>query len=120
MEFASAVAQPGSKSTSHAFQIPNSNFLIALSLLFFLSGASALVYQVLWFRVFGWVFGVTAYAASTVWACFMAGLALGSWTAGRIGDRVRQRLRWFAAAEVLVAISALGSPTLLAALQRGC
>ena len=37
----------------------------------------------------GWVFGVTVYAASTVWATFMAGLAIGSFVAGIAGDRVR-------------------------------
>ena len=44
--------------------------------------ASALVYQVLWLRKLGLVFGVTVYAASTVWASFMFGLAIGSLFAG--------------------------------------
>ena len=92
--------------------------LPALSILFFCSGACALVYQVLWFRVFGWVFGVTAHAAATVWASFMAGLAVGSAIAGRAGDRIRHPLRWFGAAELLVAASALASPSMLHLLQR--
>jgi predicted membrane-bound spermidine synthase len=58
--------------------------------LFFLSGACGLVYQVLWLRLLGLVFGVTVYAASTVWASFMAGLAIGSLVGGRLGDRVRR------------------------------
>ena len=116
MEFAPEIADRSGR--GRTFQIPHSKFLIPLSLLFFLSGASALVYQVLWFRVFGWAFGVTAYAASTVWASFMAGLALGSWIAGRACDRVRHPLRWFAAAELLVAITAVASPALLSALQQ--
>jgi hypothetical protein len=37
-------------------------FLAALCFLFFFSGACALVYQVLWLRTLGWVFGVTVYA----------------------------------------------------------
>src|SRR5690242_12804397 len=49
----------------------------------------ALIYQVLWLRMLGWVFGVTVYAASTVWATFMAGLALGSFVAGRLADLQR-------------------------------
>ena len=56
-----------------------------LAVLFFLSGASALVYQLLWLRLLGLVFGVTVHAASTVWAAFMAGLALGSILAGVAG-----------------------------------
>ena len=51
-------------------------------LLFFLSGASALVYQVLWMRLLALVFGVTVHAASTVLAAFMAGLAFGSASPG--------------------------------------
>ena len=59
---------------------------------FFLSGFSALVYQVLWMRLLALVFGVTIHAASTVLAAFMAGLALGSAAAGRVADRVRRPL----------------------------
>lgn len=79
---------------------------------------SSLVYQVLWLRTLGWVFGVT-YAASTVWATFMAGLALGSLGAGVVGDRVRRPLRWFGVVELLIGVTALLSPIVLAALQRG-
>lgn len=53
--------------------------LLKLSLLFFASGACALVYQVMRLRMLALVFGVTVYAASTVLASFMAGLALGAW-----------------------------------------
>jgi len=93
-------------------------FVPALAVLFFGSGVSALIYQVLWTRVLGWTFGVTIYAASAVWASFMAGLAIGSLVAGRIADRSRQPLRWFGAAEILVGLTALGTPQLLAWMQR--
>jgi spermidine synthase len=36
------------------------------AVLVFISGFSALVYQILWLRLLGLVFGVTVYAASTV------------------------------------------------------
>jgi spermidine synthase len=92
--------------------------LFALAFLFFCSGTSALIYQILWLRLFGWVFGITTYAASAVWASFMIGLAAGSFAAGLLADRVRRPLRWFAAAELLVAASALATPAVLAFLQR--
>ncbi|PYR64230.1 MAG: hypothetical protein DMF91_00885 [Acidobacteria bacterium] len=85
----------------------------ALAALFFGSGASALIYQVLWLRLLGLVFGVTVYAASTVWASFMAGLAIGSLAAGRLADRVRHPLKWFGAAEVLIGVTALATPVAL-------
>jgi spermidine synthase len=77
-------------------------FLPALAALFFGSGVSALIYQVLWLRLLGLVFGVTVFAASTVWASVMAGLAIGSLIAGRLADRVRHPLKWFGAAEMLI------------------
>lgn len=93
--------------------------LLLLSALFFLSGTSALIYQVLWLRLLGLVFGVTVYAASTVWAAFMAGLALGSLIGGRTADRVRRPLVWFGAAEALIAVTALATPFALRLLQQG-
>jgi spermidine synthase len=91
-------------------QPPPRWFLRALAALFFASGVSALIYQVLWLRLLGLVFGVTVYAASTVWASFMAGLAIGSLAAGRIADRVRNPLKWFGAAEMLISVTALATP----------
>ena len=87
-------------------------------MLFFCSGISALIYQVLWLRLLGLVFGVTTYAASTVWASFMAGLALGSIGAGRLADRVRRPLVWFGACELLIGVTALTTPGALTLLQQ--
>lgn len=87
--------------------------LALVALLFFCSGASALIYQVLWLRKLGLVFGVTVYAASTVWASFMFGLAVGSLLSGRLADRVRRPLVWFGVAEALIAVSAVATPVAL-------
>src|SRR5262249_29471509 len=59
---------------------------VLLYLLFFLSGISGLIYQVIWVRVFGNVFGNTVYSASVVVAVFMLGLGAGSYLAGRWAD----------------------------------
>lgn len=53
---------------------------------FFLSGASALIYEVVWTRLLALVLGVTLYAISAVLASFMAGLALGSFVAGYLAE----------------------------------
>ncbi len=89
-----------------------------LLLLFFGSGACALVYQVMWLRLLALVFGVTVYAASTVLAGFMAGLGLGSFVAGRLAVRIQRPLAAFGLAEILVGITAFLSPLLLDALTR--
>jgi spermidine synthase len=88
-------------------------FTFLLLLAFFVSGAVALVYQVLWTRQLGLVFGVTIQAASTVLACFMGGLAIGSYAAGRLSDRLARPLRAFAIVEALIAAAALATPYLL-------
>lgn len=92
--------------------------LPALALLFFLSGVSGLVYQVLWLRVLALVFGVTTWAAATVLSSFMGGLALGSFAGGRLADRSRTPLLWYGLAEILVGLSALATPAALELLVR--
>ena len=89
-----------------------------LATLFFFSGACALIYQVMWLRLLSLVFGVTVYAASTVLAGFMGGLAVGSFAAGRLAGRIARPLAAFGAAEVLVGLTALGSPSVLDGLTR--
>src|SRR5687768_9291447 len=83
--------------------------------LFFLSGIAGLIYQVLWLRRLSIIFGVTVYAASTVLAAFMAGLAIGSLLAGRVLRRRIPALQAFGIAEVLVGVTGLASPVLLEA-----
>ena len=81
-----------------------------LTILFFISGGCALVYQVMWLRLLSLVFGVTVYAASTVLAGFMAGLGLGSFLAGRVAARITRPLAAFGIAEILVGITAFLTP----------
>ena len=97
-------------------QLPPRWLLALLIILFFGSGACALVYQVMWLRLLSLVFGVTVYAASTVLAAFMAGLGLGSFLAGRFAARITRPLAAFGIAEILVGITALLTPPLLEAL----
>src|SRR5688572_120030 len=62
---------------------------------FFCSGLSGLIYQVVWVRVFGNVFGNTIYSASIVVAVFMLGLGVGSYVVGAWADGRYARLRSF-------------------------
>ncbi|MFH1132241.1 MAG: fused MFS/spermidine synthase, partial [Pseudomonadota bacterium] len=81
---------------------------------FFFSGASALVFQVVWTRLFSLVFGTSTLAISTVLTAFMGGLALGSYLAGRLADRLRDPLRVYALAEFGVGVCALLLPLVVA------
>ncbi|HYW85229.1 MAG TPA: fused MFS/spermidine synthase, partial [Spirochaetia bacterium] len=73
-------------------------------LLFFFTGISSLVYQVVWVRMFGLVFGNTLYASSAVLAAFMAGLALGSFLSGRLMEKRKDGLRVYAGLELCIGI----------------
>jgi spermidine synthase len=77
---------------------------------FFLSGASALVLEMLWTRMLTLVFGSTTLAVSTVLTAYMGGLGLGSYLAGRVADRLRDPVRAYAAAEAAVGVYALLVP----------
>lgn len=107
-----AVEQPGAVRGAQTWLMP------VLAGLFWLSGTSALIYQVLWLRQLSLVFGVTTYAASTVLASFMAGLAFGSYVAGRAVDRARNPLLLYGAAEVLIGLSALATPLAFSAIEQ--
>ncbi len=68
--------------------------------LFGLSGFSALLYEVLWFRALSFMLGSTLYSASTMLGAFMAGLALGALLGGRLADRLQSPLRALALLEL--------------------
>lgn len=82
--------------------------------LVFLSGFAALVYELLWFRQLGLVFGNTVQAAATVLTAFMVGLAWGAERARKWAGRVRNPLRLFAAVEAGIGLYALVAPAALA------
>ncbi len=82
-------------------------------LLYFLSGATALVYEVVWSRMLIHVFGSTALALGTVLAAFMAGMAMGSWLIGKAADKSSNCLRLYAFLEIGLALAALVSHFLL-------
>jgi spermidine synthase len=75
-----------------------------------LSGLCALAYEILWARMLGIQFGVSAFAAVVTVSAFMLGLAGGSaWMAGRAGRHARP-LRLLALLEAGVAVFALVLP----------
>jgi spermidine synthase len=78
---------------------------VLLSFVFFCSGAIALVYEVLWQRQFALLFGSGAPATAVVLAAYFAGLGLGSFLFGRRGGKMANPLMWYAALEVIVALT---------------
>ena len=76
-------------------------------LLFFCSGISGLIYEVVWTRLLTVILGNTVYAVSTVLTVFMAGLALGSFWSGRIIDRRKDPFRVYALLELAIGVTGL-------------
>ena len=105
MQRATAVGKEKSQTSLRAF----GGHYRWLYLLFFLSGISGLMYEVVWVRMLTRVLGSTVYATSTVLAAFMAGLALGSFLSGRFVDRAVRPLRWYALLELGIGLAALYS-----------
>src|SRR5688572_12492282 len=90
-----------------------------LLILFAVSGAAALIYEVVWTRLLTLYLGHGLAAASAVLAAFMGGLAAGAGAAGRTAGRFTQgkALRVYAGLEVAIAILAVLMPFALIAVR---
>ena len=75
-------------------------------LLFFGSGATALVYEVLWSKHLGLMLGSTVQAQTVVLATFMGGLALGNRLFGRRADTAASPLALYGRLEVAIGLYA--------------
>src|SRR5215471_2935795 len=73
-------------------------------LLFFCSGATALVYEVIWSKYLSLLFGSTVQAQTIVLAVFMGGLALGNRIFGSRADRWEQPLAIYGYLEILIGL----------------
>jgi spermidine synthase len=96
---------------------PRPQALFVFLILYCLSGAAALLYEVAWLRLLALHLGHTVAAVSTVLTAFMGGLAVGALLAGRRAAAIApaRALRACALFEVLIAISALLVPFALLA-----
>lgn len=85
--------------------------------LFFVSGATGLVYQTVWSRDLHLVFGTSTFAIATVLAAFMAGLAIGAALMARRVDRIARPLAVYGALEIAIGLFALAFPGLVATIR---
>ena len=88
-----------------------------VAILFFISGFTGLVYEVVWIRLFSIAFGQTYQALGTVLGVFLGGLALGAWCASRFAKANPRCLSLYGAAEALAGIYALATPWLIESTQ---
>src|SRR5581483_3311672 len=97
---ATSTLQPEQMQASQRGGVPPWLFVV-----FFLSGISGLMYQVVWVRMLSRILGNTVYATSTVLAAFMAGLALGSYLMSRRADHAGRPILWYALLELGIGLS---------------
>jgi spermidine synthase len=88
-----------------AWKLSNRLFFVAI----FLSGFSALVYQLIWVRLLGLAFGVSSFAVATVVAVFLLGLGLGSYFFGKWSEKTGNPLRTYMYVEAGIAVTSLAS-----------
>lgn len=86
--------------------------------MFLFSGATALVYQVVWTRLLTLFFGSTILAVSTVLAVFMGGLAIGSALLGKKADTTTEPIRFYGWLELIIGVLAIATPITFAAIQK--
>jgi predicted membrane-bound spermidine synthase len=85
-----------------------SPLLALLCGVFLLSGASALLFETVWFRLAGLALGNSVWASSLVLASFMGGLGLGNLLSLKYGARLKKPVRTYAALELLIGLAGLG------------
>ena len=98
---ASDAASPGAGRSS----VP-----IVILLIFVLSGAAGLIYEIVWSRQLVLVFGNTTQAVSAILTGFFGGMAIGAFVGGRIADRVRSPLRLYGLLELVLAVVVIATP----------
>ena len=84
-----------------------------MAAVFFFSGFSSLLYEVVWMRRLLLFFGSDVYSAALTLAAFMGGLTMGSLLAARYVDRLGNTLIFYGGIEISIGIYALCFPALL-------
>ena len=106
--------------TSVTMRSPHRWLLFAL---FFISGFSSLVYQVVWTRMAFATFGIIAPVLSVIISVFMLGLCIGAWAGGKSIGWLTSRTRssaivFYMSAELMIGMSAFAVPLLFGASEK--
>ena len=86
-------------------------------LVFFLSGFSALVYQVVFSKILSYTFGSNSSAVYSILATYMGGMAIGAWLGGRIVMLKKPPLAIYAMIELAIAVYCIMSPAIFHLVQ---
>ena len=91
----------------------NDSRLIIVAVLFLLSGAAGLIYEIVWERLLEIYFGVTMTAITLIVAAYLGGLGLGSLIGGLVAQKIKRVVLTYGLVEVAIAIFGFFSPSLI-------
>ncbi len=92
---------------------PNKRLTSLLSLIFFLSGFVALIYQVVWQRLLTLYYGVGTISITLIVSVYMIGLGVGALCGGYLSARVKNKITLYFIVELLIGCFGLVSLALL-------
>lgn len=84
-----------------------------IAVLFIVSGATGLIYQVAWFKYLSLFLGNTTYAQTILLATFMGGLAIGASLWGRRADRTKSPILLYGALEFFIGLYCILYPWIM-------
>src|SRR5207244_3059707 len=83
--------------------------LVLLCSLFFISGFSALIYQVVWQRLLTLYYGVGPISTAIVISAFLCGIGVGGLAGGRIVESIAKRVSVYVAIELAIGVFGFAS-----------
>lgn len=88
-----------------------------LLLVFGLSGATALIYEVVWSRLLQTIFGSTLYSTSTIFAAFLLGFSIGAFVLRNQADTTNKPLVQLALIQFCIGLYGISITTLISAIN---
>ena len=92
--------------------------MIRLLVLFFASGAAALIYETVWFYLVQLIVGASSISVAVLLCAFMGGMALGSWLLPKLTPKGAHPFRVVAALEAAIALLGIAIPIALPYIQQ--
>ena len=90
----------------------------SLTVVFGISGATALIYEIVWSRLLQTIFGSTLYSTSTIFAAFLLGFSLGAFLLRNLADTTTKPLRHLALIVLSIGLYGLSIARIFHAVNR--
>lgn len=92
---------------------------MVVSLLFLLSGAAGLIYEIAWERLLELYFGVTMTSITLIVASYMCGIGIGSLLGGHLAQRLQSPVLVYGLIEAGIGVFGIFSPAIINSIGKG-